>query len=167
VASSAQEPSQAPISGVDAVLKESGAQTYWVRRVVAFIIDAVIIFVVTGILVLLAALPFLVFSGPGAFGAVFGGVFGLFAGLILVLYFVVFEVLSGASIGKRILALKVVAAGGKAPTAGESFVRNISKIYWLLLILDVVVGLALSKEYTKKYTDKLMGTSVVDAASSA
>ncbi|MGD0477937.1 MAG: hypothetical protein ABSB29_07210 [Nitrososphaerales archaeon] len=45
----------------------------------------------------------------------------------------------------------------------EALVRNVSKLYWLLLILDIIVGLAVSKGYTQKYTDKLMGTSVVDA----
>jgi hypothetical protein len=40
-------------------------------------------------------------------------------------------------------------------------VRNISKVYWLLLLLDVVVGLATPKQYTQKFSDKLVGTSVV------
>jgi len=144
-------------------MKESSAQTYWVRRIVAFVIDAVIVYLVLGILVALAALPLLVLSGPGVFGAILGGVFTFLAGAILVLYFVAFEVLSGASIGKRVMGLKAVASGGRPPNAVEALVRNISKIYWLLLILDVVIGLAVSKGYTQKYADKLMGTSVVDA----
>jgi hypothetical protein len=41
--------------------------------------------------------------------------------------------------------------------------RDVSKLCWLLLILDVIVGLAVSKGHTQKYTDKLMGTSVADA----
>jgi len=158
-----QEASQAPISGVDAVMKQSSAQIYWVRRVIAFVIDALIVYFVVGLLVILAAASFLVLSGPGVFGAVLGGVFTFLAGVILVLYFVAFEVLAGASIGKRVMGLKVVASGGRAPNAVEALVRNVSKLYWLLLILDIIVGLAVSKSYTEKYTDKLMGTSVVDA----
>lgn len=157
-----QAAGQEHIRGFDAVIKESGAQSYWIRRVVALVIDAVIVFVVFGIIVALASLPFLVVSEPGVFGAVLGGVFSFLAGFILVLYFVAFEVFSGASIGKLVMGLKVVAVGGRAPNAGESFVRNLSKIYWLLLLLDVIVGLATSKQYTQKYSDKLMGTSVVD-----
>ena len=152
-----------PISGIDAVMKESSAQTYWVRRVVAFVIDAVIVYLVLGILVAFAALPFLVLSGAGVFGAILGGVFTFLAGILLVLYFVAFEVLAGASIGKRVMGLKVVAAGNRAPNGVEALIRNISKIYWLLLILDVIVGLATVKGYTQKYADKLMNTSVVDA----
>ncbi len=158
-----QEGSQAPISGVDAVMKESSAQIYWVRRVIAYVIDWVIVYFVVGLLVILTATSFLVLSGPGVFVAVLAGVFSFLAGVILVLYFVAFEVLAGASIGKRVMGLKVVASGGRTPDVTEALVRNVSKIYWLLLILDVIVGLAVSKGYTQKYTDKLMSTSVVDA----
>ncbi len=145
------------------MMKESRAQTYWVRRILAFVIDAVIVFVAVGILVALTALPFLIFSGPGVFGAVIGGVFTFLSGVLLVLYFTAAEVLSGSSIGKRVLGLKVIAAGGKLPNAGEALVRNLSKFYWLLLLLDIIVGLATSKGYTQKYSDRLMGTSVVNA----
>jgi uncharacterized RDD family membrane protein YckC len=158
-----QEASQAPISGVDAVMKESSAQIYWVRRVIAFVIDALIVYFAVGLLVILAAASFLVLSVPGVFVAVLGSVFTFLVGIILVLYFVAFEVLAGASIGKRVMGLGVVASGDRPPSAVEALVRNVSKLYWLLLILDIVVGLAVSKSYTQKYTDKLMGTSVVDA----
>jgi len=79
------------------------------------------------------------------------------------LYFAAFEVLAGASVGKQVMGLKVVASGGRAPNAMEALVRNVSKLYWPLLILDIIIGLAVSKNYTQKYTDKLMNTSVVDA----
>ncbi len=158
-----QEASQAPTSGVDAVMKESGAQIYWVRRVIAFVIDWLIVYFAVGLLVIVAAASFLVLSGPGVFVAVLVGVFSFLAGAILVLYFVAFEILAGASIGKRIMGLKVVVSGGRTPNVMEALIRNVSKIYWLLLILDIIVGLAVSKGYTQKYADKLMGTSVVDA----
>jgi uncharacterized RDD family membrane protein YckC len=158
-----QEASQVPISGVDAVMKESSAQIYWVRRVVAFVIDALIVYFAVGLVVILAAASFLVLSAPGVFTAVVGGVFTFLVGVILVLYFAAFEVLAGASVGKQVMGLKVVASGGRAPSAMEALVRNVSKLYWPLLILDIIVGLAVSKNYTQKYTDKLMNTSVVDA----
>lgn len=144
-------------------MKEGSAQIYWVRRVVAYVVDALIVYFVVGLLVVLAAIPFLVFSGPGVFGAILGGTFTFLAGVILVLYFVAFEVMAGASIGKRMMGLKVVASGGRAPNVAEALARNASKLYWLLLLLDIIVGLAVSKGYTQKYTDRLMGTSVADA----
>lgn len=97
MAESNQSTATPPISGVDAVIKESGAQTYWVRRVVALLIDAIIVFVVFGIVVALSSLPFLVVSGPEVFAAVLGGIFSFLAGFVLILYFVAFEVLTGSS----------------------------------------------------------------------
>ena len=77
------------------------------------------------------------------------------------LYFTLAEETSGASIGKRVFNLKVVSKTGSHPNFTEAFVRNVSKIYWLLLLLDVVVGLALSHGYQQKYSDSMMGTKVV------
>ena len=133
------------------------------QRLIAYVIDAIIVFLVLLILVAITVVPFLVLSGPSVFGTILGSVFTFLFGMIPFLYFVAFEVLAGASIGKRVMGLKVVASGGRAPNAVEALVRNVSKLYWLLLLLDVIVGLAVSKTYTQKYTDKLMDTSVVDA----
>jgi uncharacterized RDD family membrane protein YckC len=163
VSAGPQDAAQTPISGVDAVMKQSRAQTYWVRRILAYAIDAIIVYAVLGVLLALAALPVLALSGPGVFGALVGGVFTFLGGFILVVYFIAFEVRAGESIGKRVMGLKVVVPGGRAPNVTEALVRNISKIYWLFLLLDIVVGLATSKGYTQKYTDRMMNTSVIDA----
>lgn len=152
---------QAPLSGIDAVLKESKAQSYWIRRVVAFAVDAIIVYVVVGILAILFAISFLLASGSAGFGVVLVGVFSFVAGIILMLYFTLAEAYSGATVGKRAFGLKVTAAGGKTPPLEEALLRNISKIYWLLLLLDVIVGLAVSKGYTQKYSDKVARTEVV------
>jgi hypothetical protein len=55
----------------------------------------------------------------------------------------------------------VVSKKGSNPTFGEAFIRSISKIYLLLLLLDVIVGLAITKDYHEKYSDRLAGTKVV------
>jgi uncharacterized RDD family membrane protein YckC len=143
-------------------MRKSEAQSYWVRRLVAFVIDAAIVFIAVGVIVVVAAVPFLVLSGTALFTSILGGVFTFLAGVILVLYFVAFEVLAGASVGKRVMGLKVVTSRGGVPNTVEALIRNVSKLYWLLLLLDIIIGLAVSKGYTQKYTDKLMNTSVVD-----
>jgi len=150
------------MSGIDALTKDSKAQEYWVWRLVAFIIDAIIVYVVLGVITLLIALPALFTGGWAFFGVFFGGVAFLW-GIIFVLYFAVMESTSGASIGKRAFSLKAVSKTGTNPTFGEAFVRNISKIYPLLLLLDVIVGLAVSHGYQEKYSDHFMGTRVVRA----
>jgi len=45
-----------------------------------------------------------------------------------------------------------------------AFIRNISKIFWPLYLLDVIVGLATPGEPTQKYTDRIAGTIVVSVA---
>jgi hypothetical protein len=43
----------------------------------------------------------------------------------------------------------------------KAFTRNISKIYWALLLLDLIAGLATGTDYRKKFTDKYTETIVV------
>lgn len=152
----------APLSGFDSLLRDSKAQEYWLRRLIALVIDVVIIAVFLAVIGVIVALPFFLSGGLAPVGFFFGG-FALLAGIVLIFYFPIMESTSGASVGKRVLGLKVVSRTGAYPTFGEAFVRNISKIYWILLLLDVIVGLAVSKGYQQKYSDHLMGTSVVKA----
>lgn len=149
------------MSGFDTLTKDQKAQEYWVQRLIAFVIDAVIVYVVLGLIAFAIFLPAMFVGGFAMAGFLLGGVFALFSGIIFVLYFTVTESMSGASIGKRVFSLKVVNKSGSSPTLGEAFIRNLSKLYWLLLLLDVIVGLALSKGYQEKYSDHLMGTLVV------
>lgn len=149
-----------PVSGFDTLTRDQHAQQYWVERLVALIIDGIIVYVVLGIITAIVAIPALLSGGFGFFGAFFGGI-AVFWGIIFVLYFAVAESTYGASVGKRVFGLRVVSKTGSNPTFGEAFVRSLSKIYWLLLLLDVVVGLATSKGYQQKYSDRLMGTTVV------
>lgn len=156
-------PVEPALSGLATLTKDAKVQSYWLRRVVAFVIDAVLVNVALSIIALMFALPVLAFWGPGAFGAATAGVFSFASGILLFLYFLLVETIGGSSMGKRLLGLKVTAAGGRAPNIGESALRNLSKIYWLLLLFDVIVGLATSKQYTEKYSDSFAGTSVVSA----
>lgn len=151
--------STAPVSGMDTMMKDEKAQMYWIWRLVALVVDYIIVGIVWGIIAVAVALPS-IFAGGAFFGAIIG-VFAFLFGIIFILYNVVTESIWGGSLGKRIFHLKVQSKTGSNPTFGESFVRNISKIYWLLLLLDVIVGLATSKGYQEKYTDRLMGTKVV------
>ena len=149
-----------PVSGIDALTKDQKAQEYWIWRLVAIIVDYIIVGIVWGAIGFAVAFPSFFAGGGAFFGAVLGG-FAFVFGIIFVLYFAVTESVWGASLGKKLFNLKVKSKTGSNPTFGEAFVRNISKIYWLLLLLDVIVGLALSKGFQEKYSDHLMGTTVV------
>lgn len=149
----------ASVSGIDALSKDSKAQDYWFRRIIAYIVDAIIVYVPLAIISFVVLFSYLFVGGFGFYGLLYGTYTFLWA-FIFILYNVAMETRSGASFGKRFFNLKVVNKSGQNPTASESFIRNITKIYFLLLLLDVIVGLATSKAYNQKYTDKFAGTSI-------
>ena len=148
----------APMSGVDTLMKDSAAQGYWVKRLIALIIDGIIIGVVVFIVAAIGVIGFL--ATGGMLGLFFGG-FTILFGVLLILYFPLMESMRGATFGKQFMGLKVIGKSGTNPTFVDAFVRNVSKIYWLLLLLDVIIGLATTKGYQQKYTDHMVGTSVV------
>jgi uncharacterized RDD family membrane protein YckC len=151
----------AALSGVDSLIKETGAQSYWLRRVLAFVIDVIIVVVILAVAAVFVAIPTFMFSGIAGLTSLFAGVLSVLAGVFLFLYFIVAEVTRGATVGKGAMHLRVIGPKGGNPTLFQSLVRNLSKIYWVLLLLDVVLGLATSKQYTQKLSDRLVGTSVM------
>ncbi len=146
--------------GFDALTKDRKAQEYWFERLLAYVVDAIIVFVALAIVGAIVAFP-LFFAGVSVRSAF--GPYAIVGGLIFVLYFALMESSSGATFGKRLFHLKVVSKSGSNPTLGEAFVRNLSKFYPLLLLLDVIAGLALSKGYQQRFSDHFLGTSVAHA----
>jgi uncharacterized RDD family membrane protein YckC len=160
-----------PTTGLSTLLNSRAAQEYWVRRLVAYVIDAIIVYVIIGVLVAATSLP-AYFAGlaiPGSSSpiAFFGGFFSAIAGIIFVVYFTLLEFSYGRTVGKSVLGLRVKTDNGSKLTFNDALIRNVSKIYWVLLLLDVILGLALETGYTKKYTDKYADTTVSPAAGTA
>ena len=81
-------------------------------------------------------------------------------GILYILYFTIAEAYRGATIGKGLFGLKVVTKTGEDLTLESTFIRNISKIHWVLLVLDLVGGLIPSTDLHQKYSDKLANTTV-------
>jgi uncharacterized RDD family membrane protein YckC len=127
-----------------------GLQYHWVGRFVAFVFDA--------ILVMAPVYVFLIFLGWLLGG--FLGFVGL-GGVILFLYSAVFEYKWGATIGKMIMGLKVVSIQGKLELP-NAMIRNITKIYGLLLLIEFIVTLFVeTTDAHQRYLDKLAKTTVV------
>ena len=145
--------------------KSQTAQQYWGKRLLAYIIDAILLSVIVGALVSIIAFPLIFGYGWGYqfyqpyswFGL---GPFPLLGGIITVLYFTFTESRYGASLGKMLMGLKVTMNDGRRLTMDKAVTRNISKVHWALLLLDVIVGLATEPDYRKKFTDKYAGTIV-------
>jgi uncharacterized RDD family membrane protein YckC len=152
-------------TGFTKIYYSRNLQDYWIRRLVAIIIDAVIIIIAVlilgGIIALIVALSTgSSFSTPWWIAN--GLAFPFYSGVPLFLYSALTEYYYGFTLGKRIMYLKVVRGEGKRPAINLAFLRNATKIYWLALLLDVVVALAMPKrDPTQKYTDTFAGTKVV------
>jgi uncharacterized RDD family membrane protein YckC len=144
---------------------------HWIYRLIALIIDSIITGIVGWIIYALLISP-LLFTQTTYFGITvvtapwWGGVFLLpfIYGIILVLYSAIFEVsLGGMTIGKKLLGLQVQTTSGGKVTFDKAFLRNISKIYPLLLLLDWLLGILSSGNKMQKYTDRMAGTVVVQS----
>jgi len=93
-----------------------------------------------------------------------GLTFPFYSGIPLFLYSALTEYHYRFTLGKRIMCLKVVSGEGKRLAMNLAFLRNATKIYWLALLLDVVVALAMPKrDPAQKHTDTFAGTKVATA----
>ena len=159
-------PPPPPSSGIDAVINSQKAQDYWLRRVIAYVIDSVIVSIIVGFFAAVLFIPTLITQivngGINVFSWVNFGTFPLFVGLLMLLYFPFSETIYGSTFGKSLMHLKVTTLNGGKPDIGQAFVRNISKIYWILLLLDIVFGLATQADYKQKFSDKYVNTVVVE-----
>jgi uncharacterized RDD family membrane protein YckC len=154
-------------TGLELLRDDKSVQNHWARRLIAVIIDAALVTVVFAIIAAFASIPLLVrFGVPTGttFAAWWAGWWGFWwagpVGLVLFLYFFLAEGLYARTIGKEIMGLRVERVDGKPVDFRDSLIRNLSKIYWLLLLLDVLVGLGTHGEMSQKWSDRFVGTKV-------
>jgi len=130
-------------------------QDHWLRRLIAGIIDSIIMWIATQIIALFIALPVLLYGGPFNLGS-----FELLQGLLFFLYAAFLESTWGSTIGKQIMNLKVTTTDGRAPTIDRTLIRDVSKIHPLLLLIDTLVGMATVGDAHQKISDRFAGTTV-------
>jgi len=150
-------------TGFDRLKDDKGFQDHWAKRVIAYIIDVVVVSVAVYFLVLVVALPALpaIFSGQVfPFVWLWGFWLGGIAPLIVLAYFVLAEASFERTIGKELMGLRAARLDGKRVDLRSSFVRNISKIAFILLVVDVAVGLGTDGDGRQKYSDRHIGTIV-------
>ncbi len=142
---------------------------HWIFRLIALIIDSIILVIPAAIIYYLALLPLLTPS-VSVLGVTVYGVAPWWASFILpfllgifeLFYFMILDSVWGGTIGKRILGLHVQTVnGGKVPF-DKSFIRNISKIYGFFIFIDWLVAIVTpGADRRQKYTDRIAGTTVV------
>jgi uncharacterized RDD family membrane protein YckC len=86
----------------------------------------------------------------------------------IVLYFSLLEGLAGATLGKRVLGLRVVGTGGGRPGLGRGITRNVLRLVDGLPALNIlgVVLIVISPEKAR-FGDRVAGTRVVHSARDA
>jgi uncharacterized RDD family membrane protein YckC len=142
---------------------------HWLYRFIAIVIDGIIIGIIAYVIYYLAIAP-LIWPRTTVFGISFSNepwwtgytLYPLIQGIIWVIYSAILDMSWGATVGKRVLGLQVQMRDGNKVTFDKAFVREISKIYWIFLLLDWIIGIATpGQDRHQKYTDRIAGTTVV------
>jgi len=139
-------------------------------RIVAGIVDYIIIGIVTGILSIFLIAPGAM-TGPGTMGTFeaagwMSGLWGIIGvmWLLWLVYFTYFEGTSGQTIGKKFTHIKVIKENGSKCDFGSALVRNILRIIDhlpFLYILGIILIAATEKK--QRLGDMLAKTIVVKA----
>ena len=138
-------------SALDQVLENKQAQEFWLRRLVAIIIDALIIYI-----------PIMAMTSIAWSMGFLGQVPWVISGSLLVLYTALFESEIGYTIGKRIMGLEVVSLDPRPYDLRRAIIRNITKIHGIFLIIDLLLGVLAEDRTNMRYLDTVVAAEVVD-----
>jgi uncharacterized RDD family membrane protein YckC len=134
---------------------------HWLSRLTAYIIDGII----TGIIAAIIWVPLTMMDVVAASYFVENWSwlgYSFIWGLIQVVYFTALETYWGTTIGKRILGFQVQQTSGAKLTPEKALTRNISKILWPILILDVLVSaISTGADKRQKFSDRIAQTTVI------
>jgi uncharacterized RDD family membrane protein YckC/ribosomal protein S27AE len=132
----------------DLIGHNAALQEHWIRRLFAALIDGIIL----AIVVFIFNFALNIF-GWGLF------VWPFFGGLLWWLYSFFFEGIMGATIGKKLISLQVVAVDGLMDLP-RAMIRNVSKIYWIFLLIDLLVGGLTQGDPRQRFLDRIARTTV-------
>ena len=108
---------------------------HFIKRFEAFIIDAIVVTLLTALVNNLLYVVFTLMKN-----ALFLAYYPYVVLVIVTLaYFTIYEAKTNKTIGKRIVHLYVSDKDGYM-TYAKAFVRNLTKVFWIPLIFDVILG---------------------------
>lgn len=135
--------------GINIITKDNSLQEYWIKRCIAYVIDSIIVSSIVFVLEGIFFLPQIISEGRlPSFEIIIP------VGFLSLIYFTFLEYSYGYTFGKRVMNFKIESEDNK--TILNMFIRNLSKIFWVLLILDVVGGLITPGDPTQKYSDRII-----------
>lgn len=128
--------------------------TVFTRRVIAYVLDFV---VVSAFMWILSYALFGVMGSKNSYTAYQVSMYG--GAALIFVYFILTEKLMGASMGKAIMSLKVKSKNGAEISWLQAIVRNVTKIYWVPIIFDWLIGKLLKSD---RLFNNITKTIVVD-----
>src|SRR5437667_1605242 len=135
-------------SAINLIGHNPALQEHWIRRFLAFIIDALNV----------CALRF-IFAIHLSIRAWAWYLIGLYCGLIWFAYSMFLETLFHATIGQRLVSLRVVAIDGNLDVL-HALLRNLSKIFGIVFVLDLLVGGVTQGDPRQRLFDRIARTTV-------
>src|SRR3989442_1602402 len=135
-------------SAIDLIGHNPALQEHWIRRFLAFVIDAIIVFAIGFIF----AIRFSILARAWY-------LIGLYWGLIWFAYSMFLETVFHATIGKRLVSLRVVAIDGNLDVL-HALLRNLSKIFGIVFVLDILVGGVTQGDPRQRLFDRIARTTV-------
>ena len=127
---------------------------FWGRRFIALLVDIVIL---TLFMYVVSAIVFLLFAQLGIFSAL--NYWIIVGAIIIIVYFTFMEGMTSSTLGKKLFKLKVKAVNGNMSYI-KALIRNLSKIYYFPLIVDVILGFIFG-DSNDRILDKISGTYVI------
>lgn len=109
--------------------------TLFSRRIIAYVLD---FFVVSGFMWIVSYLCFLVINPIDVYNVY--KYFPIIVPILIIVYFVICEKIKGATIGKALMYLEVRSRNGARINWAQAIVRNLSKIYWVPILFDWLIG---------------------------
>ena len=139
------------VTGLDLIGHNRPLQQHWLKRIVAFIVDAVLVLFPLWIVLELMHISAI-------------QVYGFASGMFFFLYSAIAEGLWHRTPGKELMGLKVYSLAGKMDLH-KAMVRSVAKFFWYILPpLDMLIGLASFGDPRQRLSDRIGGTTVVGAA---
>lgn len=134
------------------------------KRAGAYIID---FFVVSAFMWILSYLAYFAINYLNMFQVYHYAIFIL--PILILLYFTLLEGSIGATVGKRLMFIEVISTATNSRgrvqntkiTYKQAFIRSISKIYWVIIIFDILLG---KLSGNTRILDKVAKTTVVEEA---
>ena len=124
------------------------------KRIIAYILD---FFVVSAIMWIVSYLVFIIVNHYDTYKIYNYFIYAI--PILILIYFIFSEKLAGASIGKSIMFLQVRSKNGARISWLQAIIRNITKIYWISIIFDWLIGKFL---HTDRLFNNISRTVVID-----